>query len=55
MIDPKLIPDDVLAVCKRLREAGHQAHLVGGGIRDMLLGPPARGLRRRHQRAARRR
>jgi tRNA nucleotidyltransferase (CCA-adding enzyme) len=42
MIDPTLIPDDVLAVCKRLREAGHQAHLVGGGIRDLLLGrPPA--------------
>jgi tRNA nucleotidyltransferase (CCA-adding enzyme) len=42
MIDPKQIPDDVLAVCKRLRDGGHQAHLVGGGIRDMLLGrPPA--------------
>src|SRR4051794_27214612 len=40
MIDPKLIPEDVLAVCKRLREAGHQAHLVGGGIRDLLLGRP---------------
>ena len=36
------IPDDVLALCRRLREAGHQAHLVGGGVRDMLLGrPPA--------------
>jgi tRNA nucleotidyltransferase (CCA-adding enzyme) len=42
VIDPKLIPDDVLAVCRRLRDAGHQAHLVGGGIRDLLLGrPPA--------------
>jgi tRNA nucleotidyltransferase (CCA-adding enzyme) len=42
MIDPTLIPDDVLAVCRRLREAGHQAHLVGGGVRDLLLGrPPA--------------
>ena len=40
MIDPKLIPDDVLAVCQRLHEAGHQAHLVGGGIRDLLLGRP---------------
>ena len=36
------IPADVLAICRRLRAAGHQAHLVGGGIRDMLLGrPPA--------------
>jgi tRNA nucleotidyltransferase (CCA-adding enzyme) len=34
------IPPDVLAVCQRLREAGHQAHLVGGGIRDMLIGRP---------------
>jgi len=36
------IPADVLAVCRRLRDAGHEAHLVGGGVRDMLLGrPPA--------------
>jgi len=36
------IPPDVLAICRRLRDAGHQAHLVGGGVRDMLLGrPPA--------------
>lgn len=36
------IPPDVLSVCARLRAAGHQAHLVGGGIRDLLLGrPPA--------------
>ena len=41
-IDPRQIPDDVRAVCQRLRDAGHQAHLVGGGIRDLLLGrPPA--------------
>jgi tRNA nucleotidyltransferase (CCA-adding enzyme) len=36
------IPADVLAICRRLRAAGHQAHLVGGGVRDMLIGrPPA--------------
>src|SRR5262245_41644708 len=36
------VPDDVLAVCRRLQAAGHEAHLVGGGVRDMLLGrPPA--------------
>ena len=34
------IPGDVLALCRRLRRAGHQAHLVGGGVRDMLLGRP---------------
>jgi tRNA nucleotidyltransferase (CCA-adding enzyme) len=37
-LDPNLIPADVRAVCERLRTAGHQAHLVGGGIRDLLLG-----------------
>jgi tRNA nucleotidyltransferase (CCA-adding enzyme) len=37
-IDSRQIPEDVRAVCVRLRTAGHQAHLVGGGIRDLLLG-----------------
>jgi tRNA nucleotidyltransferase (CCA-adding enzyme) len=37
-IDPAFIPDDVLAICRRLHDAGYEAHLVGGGIRDMLLG-----------------
>ena len=32
------VPPDVLAVCRKLRGAGHEAHLVGGGVRDMLLG-----------------
>jgi tRNA nucleotidyltransferase (CCA-adding enzyme) len=32
------IPADVLALCRRLRAAGHQAHLVGGGVRDMIAG-----------------
>ncbi|HEX3698228.1 MAG TPA: HDIG domain-containing protein [Polyangia bacterium] len=42
MIDPGQIPADVLALCRRLVAAGHQAHLVGGGVRDLLLGrPPA--------------
>jgi tRNA nucleotidyltransferase (CCA-adding enzyme) len=36
------IPADVRAVARRLHDAGFQAHLVGGGVRDMLLGrPPA--------------
>src|SRR5438270_8049951 len=37
-IDPRQIPEDVLAVCRKLRGAGHEAYLVGGGVRDMLLG-----------------
>jgi tRNA nucleotidyltransferase (CCA-adding enzyme) len=32
------VPAEVLAVCRRLRDKGHEAHLVGGGVRDMLLG-----------------
>ena len=41
-LDPRAIPSDVLGVCERLRKGGFQAFLVGGGIRDMLLGrPPA--------------
>jgi tRNA nucleotidyltransferase (CCA-adding enzyme) len=40
MMDPTFIPDDVLGVCRRLREAGHEAHLVGGGVRDLVLGRP---------------
>jgi tRNA nucleotidyltransferase (CCA-adding enzyme) len=36
-VDAALIPADVIAVCRRLREAGHEAHLVGGGVRDLVL------------------
>jgi tRNA nucleotidyltransferase (CCA-adding enzyme) len=36
------VPADVRALARRLHERGFQAHLVGGGVRDMLLGrPPA--------------
>jgi len=38
VIDTSQIPEDVVALCKRLHDAGYEAHLVGGGIRDMLLG-----------------
>ncbi len=37
-IDASRVPDDVVALCRRLGEGGHQAFLVGGGIRDLLLG-----------------
>jgi tRNA nucleotidyltransferase (CCA-adding enzyme) len=32
------IPDEVVGLCRTLIEAGHEAHLVGGGVRDLLLG-----------------
>ena len=38
MLDPKQIPDDVLSVCRRLLEGGFEAYLVGGSVRDLLLG-----------------
>lgn len=41
MIDHARIPDEVLGVCRRLREAGHEAYLVGGSVRDLLVGRPA--------------
>jgi tRNA nucleotidyltransferase (CCA-adding enzyme) len=34
------VPPDVLAVCRRLREAGHAAFIVGGSVRDLLIGRP---------------
>jgi tRNA nucleotidyltransferase (CCA-adding enzyme) len=41
MIDERLIPDEVLALCRRLRQAGHEAYLVGGCVRDLIVGRPA--------------
>ena len=34
-------------------EAGYEAYIVGGAVRDLLRRPAAQGLRRRHQRHAR--
>jgi tRNA nucleotidyltransferase (CCA-adding enzyme) len=38
VIDPKQIPDDVRSVCRRLRQAGFESYLVGGSVRDLLVG-----------------
>ena len=32
------IPDEVVAIARRLEEAGHEAWCVGGAVRDSLLG-----------------
>jgi poly(A) polymerase len=37
-ISRKLISRSALKVMKRLEEANHEAYLVGGGVRDLLLG-----------------
>lgn len=34
------IPDPVIDVCRRLEKAGHRAWVVGGCVRDLLMGKP---------------
>ncbi len=36
-LDPTLVDPDALHVIHKLKEAGHEAYLVGGGVRDLLL------------------
>jgi len=38
MFDAGAIPPYVLGICWRLREAGHAAFIVGGSVRDLLIG-----------------
>lgn len=37
MIGAGAIPPDVLGICRRLREAGHAAFVVGGSVRDLII------------------
>jgi len=37
-IDPTLVDDRALSVVHTLKEAGHEAYIVGGAVRDLLLG-----------------
>lgn len=34
------IPDRVIEICRRLEKAGHRAWIVGGCVRDLLMGRP---------------
>ncbi len=38
LLNPKDIDPDAVAVLRRLSKAGHTAYLVGGGVRDLLIG-----------------
>lgn len=37
-----LVPEDVLGICRRLREKGKRGWIVGGCVRDLLRGKPAK-------------
>jgi poly(A) polymerase len=37
-IDPQRVPRSALRVCETLQKAGHRAYVVGGAVRDLLLG-----------------
>jgi len=37
-IDPALLDDNAVRVVRTLREAGHEAYVVGGAVRDLLVG-----------------
>lgn len=39
-IDPAQVDADAITVLTQLREAGHVAYLVGGGVRDLLVKKP---------------
>ena len=38
----QLVPEDVLGICRRLREKGKRGWIVGGCVRDLLRGRPAK-------------
>ena len=37
-IDPSLLDDDAVWVVRRLRKEGHHAYVVGGAVRDLMVG-----------------
>ncbi|AUX40143.1 polynucleotide adenylyltransferase [Sorangium cellulosum] len=37
-----VVPEDVLGICRRLRERGKRGWIVGGCVRDLLRGQPAK-------------
>jgi poly(A) polymerase len=37
-IDPELVDERAVRVVRSLQEAGHEAYIVGGAVRDLLVG-----------------
>ena len=52
-IDPTWWTSAPRTWCARCKQAGYEAYIVGGAVRDLLLGLRPQGLRRGHQRHAR--
>ena len=42
-IDPKLLDDNAVRVVRTLADAGHEAYIVGGAVRDLLVGLRPKG------------
>ena len=38
MIDPALLDDNAVRVVRTLKDAGFEAYIVGGAVRDLLVG-----------------
>jgi len=41
VLRPEAIPAHIIGVCKKLRDAGFEAWLVGGAVRDLIRGRDA--------------
>src|SRR5437867_13305396 len=39
-LSPAQVPEPILGIVRRLRDAGHRAYLVGGAVRELLRGVP---------------
>ncbi|MFY7901266.1 MAG: polynucleotide adenylyltransferase PcnB, partial [Rubrivivax sp.] len=37
-IDPKLLDANAVRVVRALKDAGHEAYIVGGAVRDLIVG-----------------
>ena len=46
--DKKLLDQDALKILKKLNNSGHETYLVGGCIRDILIGHKPKEIGRAH-------
>ena len=43
-LGPTLLPDAAIRLCRHLRDLGGGAYLVGGAVRDLILGIPLKDI-----------